>query len=333
MTTIYFIRHAQPWRGANSPYTDATYPLSDKGQADVALVTQFLQDKNVDVVLSSPFKRAYDTVAPFAQQAGLEVEIIEDFRERKISNGWIEDFETFAKNQWEDENYKLSDGESIAEVTTRKLAALQKILQKYDGKTIAVGSHGMAISVLLRRYNSEFGYEQHRAMPMPYVVKMVFDKGVCFDVSYTNLFGQVEPDYQNIRVETTELDTLKAYRFTVIFAQHDGKWLYCRHKNRDVFETAGGHIEPGETPLQGAERELREETGATKFDIAPAFDYAVYTDTGFANGQVFIADIHQLGKLEYEMSEVRGFDTIPDKMRFPKILPVLFERVRKQYIN
>ena len=31
---------------------------------------------------------------------------------------------------------------------------------------------------------------------------------------------------------------------------------------------------------------------------------------------------------DYEMAEVRLFDTIPDKMRFPKILPVLFEKVR-----
>jgi hypothetical protein len=50
---------------------------------------------------------------------------------------------------------------------------------------------------------------------------------------------------------------------------------------------------------------------------------------GYSNGQVFIASIDELGDIpDYEMAEVRLFDTIPDKMRFPKILPALFERVR-----
>lgn len=155
---------------------------------------------------------------------------------------------------------------------------------------------------------------------------MVFDGDTCYAMQGIDLFN---PDKTPTikRVITAQLGELKAYRYTVIFARHKGKWLYCRHKSRDVFETPGGGIEPGETPLEGAKRELYEETGATKFDIRPAFDYAVYSDIGFANGQVFYADVHELGKLSYEMVEVRGFDTIPDKLRFPQITPILYERI------
>ena len=50
MTTIYFIRHATPDRkGVGGMFTDATYPLSEKGLADVALVTDFLQDKKISI--------------------------------------------------------------------------------------------------------------------------------------------------------------------------------------------------------------------------------------------------------------------------------------------
>jgi len=46
-------------------------------------------------------------------------------------------------------------------------------------------------------------------------------------------------------------------------------------------------------------------------------------------GKCFFAQIHELGDIpDFEMAEVRLFDTIPDKMRFPKILPVLYERVK-----
>lgn len=136
------------------------------------------------------------------------------------------------------------------------------------------------------------------------------------------------------RVTTYPLGELKTYRFTVIFAQYGkvgGGWLYARHKNRNTWETAGGHIEKGETPLDCAKRELREETGAEKFCIHPAFDYAVHTSTEFSFGQVFFADVETLGELppEYEMREVKAFPTIPDAMTYPQILPVIFAELQK----
>jgi len=342
ITTVYFIRHAEPERSADSIYTDRTYPLTAKGLKDRKLVNAFLKDKSIDVVLSSPFKRAVDTVAEYASEIGYEVELIEDFRERAITNKWLGTaaFKEFAMKQWADFTYKLSDGESIAEVQARNLAALQDVLQRYRGKNIVIGTHGMALSSLLLHYDSGFSQDQHIGMPMPWVCKMVFDKptncntlhDVCFDIAKIDLFNPgKQTNYDSIRVITTELGELKAYRYTVIFARHKGNWLYCRHKDRDVFETPGGGIERGETPLEGAKRELYEETGAVNFTIYPAFDYAVYTDTGFANGQAFYADIQELGELsqDFEMAEVCGFDTLPGKMRFPKITPVLYERMVK----
>jgi len=137
-------------------------------------------------------------------------------------------------------------------------------------------------------------------------------------------------DYDRCTVNTASLGELKTYRFVEIFSRYKGQWLYCRAKEREGFETAGGHIEVGETPLEAAKRELYEETGAVKFDITPVFDYSVHTPTEYSNGQVFLAQIHKLNEIpNYEMEEVKLFNTIPDKMRFPQILPVLFERVQK----
>jgi len=132
-----------------------------------------------------------------------------------------------------------------------------------------------------------------------------------------------------MQVETSDLNSLIDYSFVVIFARYQGKWLYCRARERDTFETAGGHIEHGETPLDAAKRELYEETGAIKYDIVPAFDYSVDRPAGYSCGQVFFAQIHELSDIpEYEMAEVRLFDAIPDNMRFPQILPVLYEKLQ-----
>jgi len=50
----------------------------------------------------------------------------------------------------------------------------------------------------------------------------------------------------------------------------------------------------------------------------------------YSYGQVFFANIHTLGDIpDFEMAEVKLFDTIPESMRFPKILPVLYDRMQE----
>jgi len=130
-------------------------------------------------------------------------------------------------------------------------------------------------------------------------------------------------------VKTAELNTLNNYTFVVILCRYQDKWLYCRAKDRDVFETAGVHIEAGESPLDAAKRELYEETGATKFDIVPAFDYSVQKSSGYSTGQVFLAHIHELEEhQDFEMAEVKLFEALPDKMRFPLITPVIYKEMQ-----
>ncbi|KSV57742.1 histidine phosphatase family protein [Acetivibrio ethanolgignens] len=72
MTTVYFVRHAEP---NYNNHDDMSRELSNKGLQDRKLVTKFLLDKHIDVVLSSPYKRAIDTVADFAETVYLEIEM------------------------------------------------------------------------------------------------------------------------------------------------------------------------------------------------------------------------------------------------------------------
>ncbi|MFL5305990.1 MAG: NUDIX domain-containing protein [Polyangia bacterium] len=46
-----------------------------------------------------------------------------------------------------------------------------------------------------------------------------------------------------------------------IFCRNAGEILLVRHKRLDLWLPVGGEVEPGETPLEAARRELREETG------------------------------------------------------------------------
>ncbi len=187
MTTVYFIRHAEP-NFAN--HDDLTRELSQKGLADRRLVTVFLQDKGIGAVLSSPYRRAIDTVGEFAARRGLPVVTVGDFRERCVGS-WVDDFDADARRQWEDFDYKLPGGESLREVETRCVTALERVLADYAGQRVAVGSHGTALSVLIHHYDASFGYREFNAIKglMPWAVRFRFDGTRFMDVQAFDLFA------------------------------------------------------------------------------------------------------------------------------------------------
>ena len=124
-------------------------------------------------------------------------------------------------------------------------------------------------------------------------------------------------------------DTFPVFKYVVVFSRMKGQWLFSRHRKRETWETQGGHIEPGETPMDAARRELYEESGAKAFTIIPVCDYWAGTDEDSSVGTVFLAEITELGELpESEMAEVRAFDTLPENVTYPAITPVLFAQVR-----
>lgn len=120
------------------------------------------------------------------------------------------------------------------------------------------------------------------------------------------------------------------YMFVVVCSYYQGKLLLSRRKDRDTWETQGGHIEAGETPMVAAKRELFEESGITKADIIRVCDYLGYDTRGSAYGAVFLAKVQELGKLpESEMAEVCLFDVLPENLTYPNVTPKLFAEARR----
>lgn len=188
MTTIYFVRHAQP---NFHNHDDLTRELTAKGLEDRKLVTAFLNDKGIDVVLSSPYQRAVETVEDFAKAQNLPVIPVSDFRERKVDSEWIEDFDAFCQCQWADFDYKRSDGEMLNEVQKRNISALNLVLNDYKDRTIAIGSHGTALSCIINYYDNSFGYEDFKRIKnlMPWIVKFTFDGHNCIQIEEFDVFA------------------------------------------------------------------------------------------------------------------------------------------------
>jgi 2,3-bisphosphoglycerate-dependent phosphoglycerate mutase len=277
--------------------------------------------------------RAIDTVADFAGEYRLPIEPIEDFREHEtISDNYSDnDYFPFIEQYWADVNYKVDGDESFVDLQKRNIFALNKVITKYKNKNVVIATHGMALSSIINYYDNTYSFDDFLSMVKikPWVVIMKFDGEHFVGMWKIDLF---EPNKDSVihTVFTPPLDTYKGYEVVGIFARYQNKWLYGRAKSRDVYEMIGGGVKDGETPLEAAKRELYEETGTIKYTMKPVCDYRGVSRTRLLNGQLFYAEIEELGEIpkEHEMAEVKLFDTIPDKMRFPELLPVLFEKAR-----
>ncbi len=134
--------------------------------------------------------------------------------------------------------------------------------------------------------------------------------------------------------ETAEDSLLK---FAVIISRSHGKWVFCKHRERNTFEIPGGHRETGERIMETAKRELREETGAVKFQIKPVCVYSV-TGKNSVNltgeetyGLLCYAEVTEFSdKLEYEMEEVVLMEDLPEEWTYPLIQPVLMEEYERR---
>jgi len=123
-------------------------------------------------------------------------------------------------------------------------------------------------------------------------------------------------------------------KFAVIVSEYDGKWVFCKHKERNTYECPGGHRENGESIENAAKRELWEETGAKSFVLTPICAYSVKGNDGvIANeketfGMLYYATITSFGTLPpLEIEYIELFEELPKNWTYPEIQPKLLQKV------
>lgn len=185
MTVLYLIRHSE----ADSTVNDQrTRPLTAKGKSDCRRITNYLADKKIDVVFSSPYTRAIDTIQEYADGYHLKIQSEECLRGLRINSKWITDYRTFFKDYWNDFSYHYSDGESLAQLQERSVPFINEILDTYKNQSIVISTHSICIAAIVAHYKT-FSFEDFMtiATTEPFMVKMTFnDERVEFEM--INLF-------------------------------------------------------------------------------------------------------------------------------------------------
>lgn len=174
-TTIYMIRHAE------SPFVfgeEKTRGLSKEGLEKSKKVAEIFEDIDVDLIASSSYRRAIQTVEYLANKKDLPIIKFEELRERPIKGldyklPWDELVKAIEKS-FADIDYSLRGGESTRKAQERSIPIMEKLLDEFKGKSIVIGTHGNIMTIIMNYYDKEYGFNFWNSTSMPDIYKLSF---------------------------------------------------------------------------------------------------------------------------------------------------------------
>jgi 2,3-bisphosphoglycerate-dependent phosphoglycerate mutase len=183
MTTVYLLRHA---RSAPDPHVaEAEWPLSATGREQAHRLVHALADLAIDVFVASPFLRAVDTIGPLAAAAGKGIAIEPDLRERALTTGYVDDWETLLRAAWADLSLAHPGGESGRDCQRRVGSCLTALAGRHPDRRILACSHGNAIALFLSTIDARIGEAEWRQMRNPDIFRLEFDGSWTWDRAFT----------------------------------------------------------------------------------------------------------------------------------------------------
>jgi broad specificity phosphatase PhoE len=195
VVTVHLLRHGEVHNPDGVLYGRLPgFRLSDLGQRQARAAADWLAQRKIAYLVSSPLERAQQTAAPLAEATGLDVTIDDRLIEaanhlegRKVAGG---------KGLFKDPgNWKYfrnpvrpSWGEPYAEIAARVLAAARAARDAVDGAgDAACISHQLPI--VCARRSAEglrlFHDPRHRQCSLASVTSLTFDGDVVVRVDYT----------------------------------------------------------------------------------------------------------------------------------------------------
>lgn len=174
-TTLYLVRHCQSHPAPETAEPD--WPLSEHGHHQAQALVPVLTELRPDVIVSSPYRRCLQTLAPTARHLGLSVWIDPALRERLLSPAWLPDLREVWRRSWQDLSFALAGGESSLACRERVVAAIDRIVRVHPGRTILVGSHGNALALFLSAFTPGYGIAEASALRTPDLVRVTHGPG------------------------------------------------------------------------------------------------------------------------------------------------------------
>jgi broad specificity phosphatase PhoE len=157
MTELILIRHGETdWNTEGRYQGQSDVPLNARGLLQARDLARTFPPESLDIIFSSDLSRAQQTASILSEATGAPLRL--DPRLREIDQGrWegmlFSDIRThhariFEQRRRNPLEVAPPEGETVAEVRKRVLAAVEDIVISHHGQRIAVVSHGLALAII-----------------------------------------------------------------------------------------------------------------------------------------------------------------------------------------
>jgi probable phosphoglycerate mutase len=153
---LVLVRHAEPVRTPAGTVNGPADPgLTELGFEQARLLADWLACEPVDVVLSSPMRRARETAEPVAAAFGLEVEIVDGLVEYDAASDEyipIDELQAAGDPRWlamVEGRWEELGAEPAHVFKARVAAAVEDIVARYPGRRVVAVCHGGVVNCAL----------------------------------------------------------------------------------------------------------------------------------------------------------------------------------------
>lgn len=174
---LFLVRHCESTGQA------ASAPLTAVGQTQAMHLADHLEPLGVDLLVSSPYIRAQQSVAPLAQRLGLAVETDARLAERVLSTEPVAHWREAIQQAFVDLDLAWPGGESSRTAMARGRSAIDVLLARPERASVVV-THGNLMTLILRSFEAQFGFQTWERLSNPDVYCLaVQEEGV--EISHT----------------------------------------------------------------------------------------------------------------------------------------------------
>jgi 2,3-bisphosphoglycerate-dependent phosphoglycerate mutase len=157
---LFLVRHCE------STGQEASAPLTAVGQSQAVRLADYLETLGVELLVSSPYTRAQQSIAPLAGRLALPVEVDPRLAERVLSAAPLEHWREAIRQSFADLDLAWPGGESSRTAMARGRAAVDALLTR-PVRVLVVVTHGNLMTLILRSFETQFGFQAWERLSNP----------------------------------------------------------------------------------------------------------------------------------------------------------------------
>jgi 2,3-bisphosphoglycerate-dependent phosphoglycerate mutase len=163
--TLYIVRHCK----AAGQQPDAA--LTEEGVFQATQLADRLAALPIERIISSPFARATQSIAPLARRLGLPIGADERLAERMLGGADLSDWMAALQATFDDLDRCFDGGESSRAAMQRAVAVVSEVLAHPADVTLLV-THGNLMTLLLKHFDDRIGFADWKRLTNPDVYRV-----------------------------------------------------------------------------------------------------------------------------------------------------------------